>query len=207
MIRIDQKIVSQEVVKNEPPAPAPEPLKPYERPAEVSALSYKITPSTMNAALYVIISDIVLEDGTRRPIEIFLVSKDNAHHQWMTGLTRVISGHFRQRSDFLWLIDELKEVTDTNGSYYRGKSDPTGTGRVNSIVAHIGLVLEKHCKKIGLIKVEEVTKERRKELEEKAVEAQKRGVPKQVCPKCAQESMVMLDGCYCCVSCGESKCA
>lgn len=214
-IEIKEKIVGYEVVQpglDERGAPLKKPpqitatIVPYERPALLPGSTYKITPPTMNAALYVTINDIELPDGSRRPFEVFLNSKDVTHAQWMTAVTRLLSAVLRQPLPFEFAIQELKETVDPNGAYFIPKGNAGGKGRCGGIVAHIGRVLEEHCKASGIIKKTEQTEQQKAALAAKKTEAEANGVKKQECPKCHEMGLVMLDGCLVCVSCGESKC-
>lgn len=214
-VKIDAQIVGCEVVKpgiDERGAVIQSPdtqtmtMQPYERPSALYGSTYKITPPTMNAALYVTINDLVLPDGTRRPFEVFLNSKDVTHAQWMTAVTRLLSAVLRQPLPFEFAIAEMKETVDPNGAYFIPKGNPGGKGKCGGIVAHIGRVLEEHCKASGAIKKTEPQAAQKLALAEKKAEAEARGIAKQTCPKCGMQGMVMMDGCLTCVECGDSKC-
>lgn len=201
-IKIDERIVACEVVGDGASPPMPALPQPYARPTKMRGTTYKVKPPTMEAALYITINDLDLPDGSRRPFEIFLNSKDVTNSQWMVAVTRLLSGHFRQPTDFLWAIDELKQVYDPKGSYFI----PGGGGSCGGIVAHIARVLEEHCRDLGLIQAATLTEERKQELAAKRTEADARGAAAKECPKCHEQSMFYLDGCWTCTSCGESKC-
>lgn len=214
-VKIDEKIVAYEVVQPgldergsplKKTAPIAAPLVPYERPALLHGSTYKITPPTMNAALYVTINDIELPDGSRRPFEVFLASKDVTHAQWMTAVTRLLSAVLRQPLPFEFAIQELKETVDPNGAYFIPKGNAGGKGRCGGIVAHIGRVLEEHCKAAGTIKKPEHTEQQKTALAEKKAAAEAKGIRGQECPKCHEMSMYLMDGCLTCISCAESKC-
>jgi hypothetical protein len=191
MIQINEKIVSAEVVK---PAPA---ILAYERPAKLQGATYKIKPPTLDAALYVTINDIELPNGQRRPFEIFLNSKDITHTQWMVALTRLLSGHFRQPLDFLWALDELKQVYDPKGAYFL----PGTHHMCGGIVAHIAHVLEEHCRGLGLLPPAD--KPADTTAPAGAVEIT---LNLRECAKCHQMAVRFLDGCWTCTHCGDSKC-
>ncbi len=195
-IKIDQPIVDYEIVK-----PVPLPM-PHERPAKVLGATYKIKPPTMNAALYITINHIKLEDGSQRPIEVFLNTKDITHSQWMHALTRLLSALFRSPLPFEFAIQELKEVVDPKGSYFI----PGGGGQCGGLVDHIARVIEAHCIDIGAIAKPEMDEQQQAELKEKAAKAKAKGIKAQECPKCHEKTLVKLDGCLTCTSCGESKC-
>lgn len=218
-IKIDEKIVGYEVVPpglNSQgaviPRPAktqghePAPIVPYDRPISLRGATYKITPPSMNAALYVTINDIELPDGSHRPFEVFLNSKDVTHEQWMKAVTRLLSAIFRQPLPFEFAIQELKEIVDPNGAYFIPKGNAGGKGKCGGIAAHIGRVIEEHCKTAGIIKKPELDEKQKTALAAKKAEAESKGVKGQECPKCHEMAMYVMDGCLTCVSCGESKC-
>jgi hypothetical protein len=203
-IKIDEKIIGQEIVRD---SAKQEVAKPYERPAPaLPSRTYKIRPATMDAALYITISDIVIEDGSPRPFEIFINSKQRTHEEWIIALTRVVSAWFRSHGQLEFIVDELCQVADSNGGYFLQKNDPCGKGKCPSIVAHIGKIIRVHCLANGSIKTAEMAPERKAALEEKKKEAEARGTTMQECPKCHEKAMVSMDGCLTCVNCGNSRC-
>jgi hypothetical protein len=167
--------------------------------------------------MYVTINDIVLNEGTpheqRRPFEVFINSKNLDHFQWIVALTRVISAVFRKGGDTTFLVDELKAVFDPKGGYWQpgGKFMP-------STIAELGYVIERHLQSIGLLKKPELDVHQRKLVDEKRAEFEARSkqtdafskshFPEgaQLCAKCSTAAVVMLDGCYTCLNCGDSKC-
>jgi len=187
------------------------------RPEELKGYTYKIKTPLSDHAMYITINNIVLNEGTEHeqeyPFEIFINSKNMDQFQWILALTRVISAVFRKGGDATFLVDELKQVFDPQGGYFKkgGKFMP-------SLVAEIGDVLETHMKKIGLIEDEELSAEHQAMLAEKRAamegkaaneeKAESTGYPPgaQLCKKCHTQAMVLLDGCMTCLSCGDSKC-
>lgn len=215
-IKIDSKIISVSVVSEEdkqpkkPPEPEPEPpkltaLKPHARPSTLFGTTYKIKPGNMTAALYVTINNLELPDGTKRPVEIFLNTKDVAHSQWRMAVSRLLSALFRQPLPFEFAIEELKQIPDPEGPYFFHKNDPAGRGKCLGVVAHIAKIVETHCQGLGLLEEKEqpIPAE---VLTVKYAEAKATGAPIMNCPKCHENALVMLDGCWTCTSCGESKC-
>ena len=203
-----QKIVNVSIVEEvdaTAQAKFHESLKPYERPEELYGIPYKIKPPTMESAVYITVNDIEFEGGVTRPLEIFIASKDVTHLEWSTALCRLLSGHFRAKSDFRWVIEELREVRDQNGGYFIPGS---GGVRVGGVVAHIGYLLHKHCAELGLIDSPhtELSDEVKQVLTEKKEKAEKSGQKGQECPKCHESSVYRLEGCLTCVNCAYSKC-
>jgi hypothetical protein len=118
------------------------------RPSVLRGKTYRIYTPLSEHSLYVIINDITLNPGTpdeiRRPFEIFVNTKSTEHFQWIVALTRVTSAIFRRGGDLWFLVSEFKSVHDPKGGRL------TKDGYVPSLVAEIGIVLEKHFKEIGL---------------------------------------------------------
>ena len=188
-----------------------------ERPEMLIGSTYKVKTPISDHAMYVTINDIVLNKDTehekRRPFEIFINSKNLDHYQWIVALTRIISAVFRKGGDVTFLVDELKAVFDPRGGYWQagGKFMP-------SIIAELGYIVEKHLISIGLLtKLEldehqkELIKQKREEYENAKKQQDAFSQPEypegaQLCAKCNDTSVVMMDGCMTCLACGDSKC-
>lgn len=221
-IRIDQEIVGFSIVKDDDEVESPRKLKVEQmhedvaRPELLMGSTYKIKTPMSDHALYVTINDIVLNRNTiheqRRPFEVFINSKNMEHFQWVTALTRVISAVFRKGGDVTFLANELKQVFDPQGGYFK-----KGGRFMPSLVAEIGEAIESHMKSIGLIEEEELSREHRELIAQKrkAVEASTHTEPEeassfpgsaQLCVKCNVKAMVLMDNCMTCLNCGDSKC-
>lgn len=181
-----------------------------ERQEELFGTTYKIKPSTLDHALYVTINDIVLNEGTthevRRPFEIFINSKNMEHFEWIVALTRLASAVFRKGGNLEFMVEELKSVYAPQGGYWK-----PGTGvYMNSVVAEIGWIIEKHMTKIGLIAPTRPDEHQRKLIDEKRAQASAGGEAfsesATLCPKCRVKAVLLLDGCLTCMNCGDSKC-
>ncbi|WP_086464035.1 adenosylcobalamin-dependent ribonucleoside-diphosphate reductase [Oceanibaculum nanhaiense] len=170
--------------------------QPLNRPEELPGKTYKINWPESEHALYITVNDVI-QDGRRRPFEIFINSKNMEHFAWTVALTRMISAVFRRGGDVSFLVEELKAVFDPRGGQWMG-------GRyVPSLLAAIGDVIERHLIDIGFIPQPE--EKRQGHLAERKVV----GIADQrlrQCPKCAQPSLIRQEGCDTCTSCGYSKC-
>ena len=188
------------------------------RPDVLKGYTYKIKTPLSDHAMYITINNIVLNRGSREhehehPFEIFINSKNMEQFQWILALTRVISAVFRKGGDSVFLAEELKQVFDPQGGYFK-----KGGRFMPSLVAEIGEVLEMHMKETGLIQDEELSEahqtllaEKRAALESANAENLNPGTSEyppgaQLCNKCNVTAMVLLDGCMTCLNCGESKC-
>ena len=188
-----------------------------ERPEMLIGSTYKVKTPNTDHAMYITINDIILNQGTeyekRRPFEIFINSKNLDHYQWIVALTRIISAVFRKGGDVAFLVEELKAVFDPRGGSWRqGVFVP-------SIVAELGIIVERHLISIGLLSESKLDETQKKILEKKREEFEESNKQqdaflgennltsgKQLCVKCNTTSVVMMDGCMTCLSCGDSKC-
>ena len=89
------------------------------RPKELDSRTYKIKASSgYEHAYYVSISNVVLNEGTEieevRPYEIFINTKDKISVQWVHALTFMMSAIFRKGGEYMFLLDELREVSSSN---------------------------------------------------------------------------------------------
>jgi len=170
--------------------------KPLEREPVLSGYTYKLKWADSDHAIYVTINDIV-QDGRRRPFEIFINSKNLEHYAWTVALTRMISAVFRRGGDVSFVVDELKAVFDPRGGQWmKGRYVP-------SLLAAIGDIIEEHMIQIGFLQPQEtraLTGERRKQ----AVAGEVLG---KSCPRCGSRGMTIIEGCWQCRDCGYSKCS
>ncbi|HTZ81071.1 MAG TPA: adenosylcobalamin-dependent ribonucleoside-diphosphate reductase, partial [Stellaceae bacterium] len=191
------------------PAPAPRAADVYEaggvvymtqplnRPEALPGQTYKIRWPAGEHAIYITINDII-QDGRRRPFEIFINSKSMEHYAWTVGLTRMISAVFRRGGDVSFVVEEMKAVFDPRGGAWMG-------GRyVPSLLAAIGDVIEKHMIDIGFMPARQPNQAL---LEKRAVA----NLPGQAthlrqCPKCGEASLIRIENCDQCTSCDYSKC-
>jgi ribonucleoside-diphosphate reductase alpha chain len=147
----------------------------------------------------------VVQDGRRRPFEIFINSKNMEHYAWTLALTRMISAVFRRGGDVSFVVEELKAVFDPRGGTWLG-------GRyVPSLLAAIGDVIERHMIAIGFLPSDED----RVQAEPQRAVAGEPEPPELVpahravrqCPKCGGASLIHQEGCDLCMACGYSRCA
>jgi ribonucleoside-diphosphate reductase alpha chain len=173
--------------------------KPLDRPEALPGQTYKVRWPESDHAIYITLNDII-QDGRRRPFEIFINSKNMDHFAWTVALTRMISAVFRRGGDVSFVVEELKAVFDPRGGQWMG-------GRyVPSLLAAIGEVIEEHMIAIGFMPS---TKQRREGQIEPAELRKVVNAPDarlRQCPKCGEASLTRQEGCDTCMSCGYSKC-
>lgn len=207
MIKIDKSIVAYSIVTDKTTELTQQLHEAVSRPETLPGTTYKLKTPLSDHALYVTINDIILNPGTpeesRYPFEVFINSKEMSHYQWVLALTRVISAVFRKGGECAFLVEELKSVFDPKGGYFKkgGKFMP-------SLVAEIGEVLERHLVGLGLHQRDESLVEAAKAMVEEKLKAKGDSEEKKgsLCAKCGEYSVVLLDNCYTCLSCGSSKC-
>ena len=204
--------------KTAAPAAAPAPTdagKPagfINRPEELPGQTYKIRWPHSEHAIYVTINDIIEDsagaDGeivrSRKPFEIFINSKNMDHYAWTLALTRMISAVFRRGGDVRFVAEELGAVFDPQGgAFVGGRYEP-------SLLAIIGGVIERHLDSLdgasapALKIVPDSARAAAGKAEVEEISMPDRGL---LCPKCHQPSIVKMEGCNTCTSCGYSKCS
>src|SRR5882762_8053637 len=118
--------------------------QPLSRPEALPGQTYKIRWPDSEHALYITLNDIV-QDGRRRPFEVFINSKNMEHYAWTVALTRMISAVFRRGGDVSFVVEEMKAVFDPRGgAWMNGRYVP-------SLLAAIGDVIERHMIAIGFL--------------------------------------------------------
>jgi len=82
--------------------------------------------------------------GKDKPFAFFFNSKAMESFQWIIGKMTDLSRLIEAGVPIKMIIEDMKETFQPGGSYII----PDGTGRyVNSVVHHMGLVLEEHLEK------------------------------------------------------------
>jgi ribonucleoside-diphosphate reductase alpha chain len=204
--------------QTELPLPAPAPLtkpadiyeaggvvymsQPLSRPEALPGQTYKINWPESEHAMYITVNDVV-QDGRRRPFEIFINSKNMEHYAWTVALTRMISAVFRRGGDVSFVVEEMKAVFDPRGgAWMEGRYVP-------SLLAAIGDVIERHMIEIGFLP----PKERRVPVHTAQVVNLTSPSPGRLpgprlrqCPKCGEAALIRSENCDQCTSCDYSKC-
>ena len=181
--------------------------QPLDRPEDLPGKTYKIKWPGSDHAIYITIND-VMQDGRRRPFEIFINSKNMEHYAWTVALTRMISAVFRRGGDVSFVVEELKAVFDPRGGQWM-------EGRyVPSLLAAIGGVIERHLIDIGFLSSNDAPRlaevaEQRLRVAAGAREPSDGGnipAPRGQCPNCGAAALIHQEGCDVCLECGYSRC-
>ena len=152
-----------------------------------------------------------MQDGRRRPFEIFINSKNMEHYAWTVALTRMISAVFRRGGDVSFVVEELKAVFDPRGGQWM-------EGRyVPSLLAAIGDVIERHLIEIGFLAPADAPGLAEAGRAAHAAggrsagsrcptgqAARRRGSGQ--CPNCGAAALTHQEGCDICLNCGYSRC-
>ena len=177
--------------------------KPLERETVLPGFTYKLQWPESDHAIYITINDI-MQDGRRRPFEIFINSKNMEHYAWTVALTRMISAVFRRGGDVTFVVEELKAVFDPRGgTWMKGRYVP-------SLLAAIGEVIEQHMIDTGFITGKNdrpVTDALRAVAGDPPPHEAASGKSLKGCPRCGERGMIRQEGCETCTSCGYSKCS
>ncbi len=183
--------------------------QPLDRPEALAGATYKVQWPESDHALYITVNDVI-QDGRRRPFEVFINSKNTEHFAWSVALTRMISAVFRRGGDVSFVVEELKAVSDPRGGQWvKGRYVP-------SLLAAIGDVLEEHMIAIGFMKApgsleeDNIAKPQVVNLTagQDSPETPERAADNRFCqcPRCGQASLIHQEGCDTCTSCTYSKC-
>jgi ribonucleoside-diphosphate reductase alpha chain len=176
--------------------------QPLSRPEALPGQTYKITWPESEHAMYITINDVV-QDGRRRPFEIFINSKNMEHYAWTVALTRMISAVFRRGGDVSFVVEEMKAVFDPRGgAWMEGRYVP-------SLLAAIGDVIERHMIEIGFLPSRDHKHTARTAQVVNLMPPSSGRLPGpklRQCPKCGQAALIRSENCDQCTSCDYSKC-
>ena len=173
--------------------------RPLDRPEALPGRTYKLVWPDSDHAMYVTVNDIV-QDGRRRPFEIFINSKNMEHYAWTVALTRMISAVFRRGGDVSFVVGELKAVFDPRGGHWLG-------GRyVPSLLAAIGEIVERHMIDIGFLPAAAERTPAVLTVNAPADPGDARRAAVRQCPACGAPSLIRQEDCDLCTACGHSRC-
>tara|TARA_B100001094_G_C18042699_1_gene725803 strand:+ start:128 stop:790 length:663 start_codon:yes stop_codon:yes gene_type:complete len=183
------------------------------RPKVVDAKVYKVKSAFVKNSVFITLSYIDTDNG-RKPIEIFINSKDLNRAPEYVVLTRLISAIFRRATDPMFILEELHGIHDPNGGSFReGKY-------YHSFYAEVAETIERFFYDVGIISKDDYSESSSvKENFNKTEDDSPTIVPIdtveenhnlnalfKICPDCSSKSLKTENGCDMCVECGYSKC-
>tara|TARA_Y100000590_G_scaffold438531_1_gene561463 strand:+ start:1384 stop:2043 length:660 start_codon:yes stop_codon:yes gene_type:complete len=180
------------------------------RPHVVDAKVYKVKSAFVKNSVFITLSYIETPNG-RRPIEIFINSKDLNRAPEYVVLTRLISAIFRRATNPMFILEELQGIHDPNGgSFKEGKY-------YHSFYGEVAETIEKFFYEVGIVKKPKNDTEESYgndiEKEENVIKVINENVSNKnmnasfrICPSCSSKSLKTENGCDTCVECGYSKC-
>ena len=113
------------------------------RPEVVEAKVYKVKSPCVKFSVYITMS-YIWENNRKRPVEIFINSKDLTRSAEYAVLTRLISAIFRKTNNPHFILEELRSIYDPNGGFFKdGKY-------VHSFYAEVADVIERFFEEEGI---------------------------------------------------------
>ncbi len=115
-----------------------------ERPDVVQARVYRLRSGFVRHNVYITLGWIE-QSGRRRPMEIFINSKDLTRSPEYTILTRLVSALFRMSADPAVILNELRGIHDPAGGHFKN-------GRyMHSFYAEVAEIIERFFYDVGIL--------------------------------------------------------
>ncbi len=170
------------------------------RPDVVDAKVYKLKSAFVKKSVFITLS-YTEENGQKRPIEIFINSKDLSRSHEYVMLTRLISAVFRRDADVMFILEELQGILDPEGGRFKEGN------YYQSLYAEIAEVIESFFYDVGILKArsESMLHNDGEQKESKAASIDVNNNFK-ICPTCSNQTLKVENGCDVCIQCGYSKC-
>ena len=171
------------------------------RPEVVDAKVYKLKSAFVKNSVFITLS-YMSENGKKRPVEIFINSKDLSRSHEYIMLTRLISAVFRRDADVMFILEELQGILDPEGGRFREGN------YYQSLYAEIAEVIESFFYDVEILEApiessvnnDGQTKANLKQQDTSNINNFK------ICPSCSNQTLKIENGCDTCVQCGYSKC-
>ena len=172
------------------------------RPEVVDAKVYKLKSAFVKKSVFITLS-YTQENGQKRPIEIFINSKDLSRSHEYVMLTRLISAVFRRDEDVMFILEELQGILDPEGGRFKEGN------YYQSLYAEIAEVIENFFYDVGILKARNESALHNDGEQEKAQVAESLidvNNNFKICPACSNKTLKVENGCDVCIQCGYSKC-
>ena len=180
------------------------PGEPMPRPDVLEGTTYKLKWPELQHAFYITVNDAIRPDGSRRPFEVFISTKNVESRMWIDALTLMITAVLRRTEDPSFIAEELDGVFDARGGAFM-----PGKGYVKSLVSAIGSVLRRHF--TGAQQDAEELPAGVHVGTEATVRSESETAPKKVqregCSDWGNCDVTFQGGCSTCLTCGWSACS
>lgn len=176
------------------------------RPSVVDAKVYRLRSVFVKNSVFITLG-YYEENGRKRPIEIFINSKDLQRAPEYVVLTRLISAIFRRSTNPDFILEELRGIFDpSGGSFKEGKY-------YHSFYAEIADVIEQFFFDVEILERPEILPhadngQTRPASTLSKSEGNEGNVLFRICPDCNNRTLKTENGCDVCMDpeCGYSKC-
>ena len=173
------------------------------RPDVVDAKVYKLKSAFVNKSVFITLS--YMDDGyKKRPVEIFINSKDLSRSHEYVMLTRLISAVFRRDADVMFILEELQGILDPEGGRFKEGNF------YQSLYAEIAEVIERFFYDVGILDKPISAAINNDGLVESSmenkIESSNLNNNFKICPTCSNQTLKVENCCDVCVQCGYSKC-
>ena len=175
------------------------------RPKVVDAKVYKLKSAFVKNSVFITLS-YMSEGDKKRPVEIFINSKDLSRSHEYIMLTRLISAVFRRDADVMFILEELQGIFDPNGGTFKeGKY-------YHSFYAEIADVIERFFFDVGILERPDAHPIADNGIAEKVIVTKDEGnsgnIEFRICNECNNRTLKTENGCDICMDpdCGYSKC-
>ena len=173
------------------------------RPEVVDAKVYKLKSAFVNKSVFITLS-YIQDEGRKRPVEIFINSKDLSRSHEYVMLTRLISAVFRRDADVMFILEELQGILDPEGGRFKEGNF------YQSLYAEIAEVIERFFYDVGILDKPISAAINNDGLVESSmenkIESSNLNNNFKICPTCSNQTLKIENGCDVCVQCGYSKC-
>ena len=174
------------------------------RPEVVDAKVYKLKSAFVKNSVFITLS-YMSENGKKRPVEIFINSKDLSRSHEYIMLTRLISAVFRRDADVMFILEELQGILDPEGGRFKEGN------YYQSLYAEIAEVIENFFYDVEILKApieSSINNDGQKTLKQQEMNNLNNLNNFKICPSCSNQTLKIENGCDNCVDpdCGYSKC-
>ena len=174
------------------------------RPSVVDAKVYKLKSAFVKNSVFITLS-YMEDNGKKRPVEIFINSKDLSRSHEYIMLTRLISAVFRRDADVMFILEELQGILDPEGGRFKEGN------YYQSLYAEIAEVIENFFYDVEILDkpIEDISNNDGRdnvvsELEKSMTIDFNNNF--KICPSCSNKTLKIENGCDICIQCGYSKC-